>query len=154
MDTDRLQILLVEDNPHYAAALQEALSGLGEPLDIAHVERLEQAAEYLQRGRPVDAILLDLMLPDSNGLATLDRAIAFAPHLPIIVLTGSDNESLGVEAVRKGTQDYLVKGQISLPRLLQTVHHSIERKRLEQALLMRPSSGRRRSMPWATRSFC
>ena len=134
MSTGRLQILLVEDNPHHADLLQEALSGLDKPLQIAHVERLEQAADHLQRGGPADAILLDLMLPDSNGLATLDRAIAIAPHLPIIVLTSLDDESLGVEAVRKGAQDYLVKGETSLQRLLQTVHHSIERKRLEEDL--------------------
>ena len=95
---------------------------------------VEQAADHVQQGGPADAILLDLMLPDSNGLATLDRANAIAPQLPIIVLTGLEDESLGVEAVRKGAQDYLVKGETSLQRLLQTVHHSIERKRLERAL--------------------
>ena len=134
MSTGRLHILLVEDNPHAADLLQEALSALDEPLEIAHVERLTQAAEYLELGGLPDAILLDLILPDSNGLATLDRANAVAPHLPIIVLTGLDDESLGIEAVRKGAQDYLVKGQTSPRRFLQTIHHSIERKRLEQAL--------------------
>jgi PAS domain S-box-containing protein len=134
MSTGRLHILLVEDNPHDADLLQEALSALDEPLEIAHVERFEQAADYLGHGGPADAILLDLMLPDSNGLATLDRANGIAPHLPIIVLTGLDDESLGVEAVRKGAQDYLVKGQTSPRRFLQTIHHSMERKRLEKAL--------------------
>ena len=134
MSTGRLQILLVEDNPRDADLLREAFSAIEEPLEIAHVERLEQAAAHLQQSGPADAILLDLMLPDSNGLATLDRANAIAPQLPIIVLTGLDDESLGVEAVRKGAQDYLVKGQTTPRRLLQTIHHSIERKRLEKAM--------------------
>ena len=88
MSTGRLHILLVEGNPHDADLLQEALSALDEPLEITHVELLERAADYLGQGGPADAILLDLMLSDSNGLATLDRANGNAPHLPNIVLTG------------------------------------------------------------------
>ena len=129
-----LRILLVEDNPGDADLLQETLAQVDEQLEIAHVERLQQAAEYLKQGGPVDAILLDLGLPDSMGIATLERANAAAPHLPIIVLTGLEDEAVGIEAVRKGAQDYLVKGQTQPRMLVRVIHHAIERKRLEKAL--------------------
>ena len=121
----------MEDNPGDADLLQEALAGVDEQLEITHVERLEQAAEYLKQGGPVDAILLDLGLPDSMGMATLERANSAAPHLPIIVLTGLEDEAIGIEAVRKGAQDYLVKGQTEPRMLVRMIHHAIERKRLE-----------------------
>lgn len=129
-----LQILLVEDNPADADLLQETLAALGEPLQIAHRRRFQEAADYLRQGAPADAVLLDLMLPDSSGLATLDSAVAAAPHLPIVVLTGLDDESLGLAAVQQGAQDYLVKCQTSPRRLLQTLRHSVQRKRLEEEL--------------------
>ncbi len=129
-----LRVLLVEDNPRYAGLLQEELGTLGEPLQIVHRDRLRSAADYLRQGQTVDAVLLDLMLPDGSGLATLDAAAAIAGHLPIIVLTGSDDEAMGIEAIAKGAQDYLVKSQINPRRLLQNIRHAIQRKRLEEEL--------------------
>ena len=101
MKHGNLRILLVEDNPGDAELLQESLSGAGATLEVVHVTSLEQAAWRLEQGTPVDAILLDLGLPDSSGLATLERAGQAAPHLPILVLTGMDDEGLGIEALRK-----------------------------------------------------
>jgi PAS domain S-box-containing protein len=130
-----LRILLVEDNPGDADLLREALSLLDEPLEMTHVECLAQVAECLKRGGPFDAVLLDLGLPDSTGMATLEQANRAAPHLPIIVLTGVEDEALGIEAVRKGAQDYLVKGQNRPRALLRAIHHAIERKQIRDALL-------------------
>ena len=83
MKHGNLRILLVEDNPGDAELLQESLAGAGATLEVVHVTSLEQAAWRLEQGTPVDAILLDLGLPDSSGLATLERAGQAAPHLPI-----------------------------------------------------------------------
>jgi PAS domain S-box-containing protein len=134
MNESPLRILLVEDNPHDADLLQEMLATVGVSLEIRHVERLEQAVKCLREAAPVEVILLDLLLPDSMGLATLQRVNAAAPYLPILVLTGTEDEALGVEAVRLGAQDYLVKGEIGARRLLQLIRHAIQRKGLERAL--------------------
>ena len=129
-----LRILLVEDNPDDADLLQEMLAQVREQLEITRVERLQQAEEHLKQGRHVDAILLDLGLPDSMGIATLERIACAASNLPIIVLTGLEDEALGTEAVRKGAQDYLVKGQTKARMLVRSIHHAIERKQMEAAL--------------------
>jgi PAS domain S-box-containing protein len=134
MSESPLRILLVEDNPHDADLLQEKLATVGASLEIRHVERLEPAIECLRQAAPIDVILLDLLLPDSMGLATLQRVNYAAPYLPILVLTGTADEALGVEAVHLGAQDYLVKGETGAHRLLQSIRHAIQRKGLERAL--------------------
>ncbi len=94
---------------------------------------MTQAESLLKNASGVDAILLDLGLPDSDGLESLARAEAAAPHVPIVVLTGFDDEELGVEAVRKGAQDYLVKGQTTTRLLTRVIRHAVERNRLIEA---------------------
>ncbi len=130
---ETLHILLVEDNPAEAFLLQESIAQVDHPPEVRHAERLGQALECLKVEK-IDAILLDLALPDSEGLATLEQTNAVAGHLPIIVLTGLEDEAIAIEAVRKGAQDYLLKGQTGARRLVQTVYHAVERKRLERAL--------------------
>jgi signal transduction histidine kinase/DNA-binding response OmpR family regulator len=130
---ENLRVLLVEDNPAEAYLLQESISQVQHPPEIIHVEKLSQALEQLEQS-PVDAILLDLALPDSEGLATLERANAFADYLPIIVLTGLEDEAVAIEAVRKGAQDYLLKGQTGARQLVQMIYHAVERKRLQRAV--------------------
>ena len=130
---ENLHILLVEDNPAEAFLFQESVARVQNPPTVIHAERLDQALEYLKENS-IDAILLDLALPDSEGLSTLERANAAAEHLPIIVLTGLEDEAVAIEAVRKGAQDYLLKGQTGARQLVQTVHHAVERKRLERAV--------------------
>ena len=132
MSTNNLRILLVEDNPADADLLQEVLSQVDGGLEITLADRLSKAVEFLTKGPPVDAILLDLGLPDSVGLATLERLNSVASHLPILVLTGLEDESLGIEAVRHGAQDYLVKGQTRPNMLLRAIHHAVERKQAEE----------------------
>jgi signal transduction histidine kinase/CheY-like chemotaxis protein len=130
---ENLRVLLVEDNPAEAYLLQESIAQVQHAPEIIHVERLCQALESL-KGSHVDAILLDLALPDSEGLATLERANAFADYLPIIVLTGLEDEAVAIEAVRKGAQDYLLKGQTGARQLVQMIYHAVERKRLQRAV--------------------
>ncbi len=134
MDEVNLHILLVEDNPADAYLVQEALAQVDCQPAITHLKRMEEALEYLKQGGPVDCILLDLDLPDSHGLATLQQALSAAPCLPIIVLTGMEDESLGTEVVRNGAQVYLVKGQTPPRMLMRAIHHAVERKRTEEAL--------------------
>ena len=129
-----LRVLVIEDNPPDGDLLAEMLATDGNSFHVERVECLAQAESYLNQQPAVDVILLDLGLPDGAGLASLERVACVASHQPIIVLTGLEDEALGVEAVRKGAQDYLVKGQISSRMLVRIVRHAIERKRLEESL--------------------
>jgi signal transduction histidine kinase/CheY-like chemotaxis protein len=130
---ENLHILLIEDNSADAFLLQESLAQVDRPPNVIHVEKLDEALAYL-KSKSADAILLDLELPDSEGLATLEQTNAAADYLPIIILTGLEDEAVAIEAVRKGAQDYLLKGQTGARQLIQTIHRAIERKRLERAL--------------------
>jgi len=127
--------LLIEDNPADARWIQEMLAG-GRPggalfaaFELAHVERLSQALAALAEGT-FEAILLDLSLPDSDGLETLHRTLDAAPGVPVVALTGLDNEAMALQAVREGAQDYLVKGQVNEHWLARAISYAIERKRL------------------------
>ena len=94
---------------------------------------LSEALARLTQGG-IDAILLDLELPDSQGMATFDRTYAFAPDVPVIVLTNEEDEDLGTGTVQGGAQDYLVKDEVSPALLARSVRHAIERHRLLSAL--------------------
>lgn len=129
-----LRLLLVEDNPGDAALLRESLNEAGGGrFDVTHVEQLGEAIRLLHPAL-YDAVLLDLSLPDSQGLATLDQVCLAAEDLPIIVLTGLNDEAIAIEAVRKGAQDYLVKGQFDSPSLVRALHYAIERAKLQREL--------------------
>jgi signal transduction histidine kinase len=134
MDMAPLKILLVEDSPSDAALLQESLTQSGlERFEFTHAERWAEAAKKL-RQEQFDVMLLDLSLPDRTGRDTFLQARAEASHLPIVVLTGSADESVGLEAVRHGIQDYLIKGQADGRQTARAIRYAIERKRLEEAL--------------------
>ncbi|MHB9106283.1 MAG: sensor histidine kinase [Armatimonadota bacterium] len=133
MQSDVVKILLVEDTPSDAELLQEILQQTGMPLAITCVEFLEEALTCLQQ-EAFDALLLDLSLPDSTGAETYHRARSAAPHLPIVVLTGDGNEEIGLEAVRFGIQDYLVKGRADGHQVARAIRYAIERKQMEDAL--------------------
>jgi two-component system, cell cycle sensor histidine kinase and response regulator CckA len=123
-----VNVLLVEDNLAEARFLQEVLKGtLISRFQLIHVKRLAEAIERLQTA-PFDVILLDLTLPDSTGLASLDALLRQAPKLPIVVLTNTNDDELAVEAVRHGAQDYLFKRQINQEVLVRSLHYAIERK--------------------------
>jgi len=125
----RTPVLLVEDNPDDADTLRELLREVRAPVRLTGVETLAAAVAALAR-EPFALMLLDLSLPDSQGLATVERALAAAPHLPILVLTGLEDEALGAAAVHAGAQDYLVKGQSDGAALMRAMRYAIERHRL------------------------
>ena len=126
-------LLVVEDNPGDARLLREMLQiHSAHPKSLVHVESMSDAEAYLAEHR-VDIVLLDLGLPDAQGLDAVRRAHAAAPRIPLVVLTGHDDESLAVEALQEGAQDYLVKGQIETRGLLRALRYAIERKLLEEA---------------------
>src|SRR5262245_34532023 len=107
-----IRVLLVEDNPDDADVLRELLMEVGaRAFQLVHVENLRDAFAHLDRGS-VDVVLLDVSLPDCHGPETVSRAVAHAPGVPIIVLTGLDDERVGTDAVHAGAQDYLIKGQV------------------------------------------
>jgi PAS domain S-box-containing protein len=127
-------LLLVEDNHGDARLLREMFNQQGpHETELTHVECMGDAEQHLAAS-PVDIILLDLGLPDAQGLEAVRRARAAAPSIPLVVLTGLDDESLATQALQQGAQDYLIKGQIDTRGLLRTLHYSIERKIMEDAL--------------------
>lgn len=127
MDDGTINILLVEDNPDDAELLQELLVEAEEiQYSLVHVERLKDALDCLKK-KPFDVILLDLSLPDKQGVETVEQTYGMASDLPIIVLTGLNNHVMAMEALRQGAQDYLVKGKIDSNSLLRAIHHAIER---------------------------
>ena len=132
-----LKILLVEDNPADADLLQEILNEADETQwSLVHVERLSEALHTLNENY-FDVILLDLSLPDKQGLGTIAQTHEAAPDLPIVVLTGLNDKAIALEALRQGAQDYLVKGKIDSDLLVRAIRHAIERaqtlKRLRQS---------------------
>ena len=129
-----MKILLIEDNPGDARLIREMLADAGgQGFAIEWVSRLAEGLERLGRGG-IDLVLLDLGLPDSQGLDTFIKAHAQAPHVPFVVLTGLADETLGLTAVRKGAQDYLFKDGTDPHLLLRAIRYATERKQAEIAL--------------------
>ena len=134
MDDTPLKILLVEDNPGDARLIQEMLNeSRTARFELAHKKYLDEALKCLEEA-PFDVVLLDLSLPDSQGLETVVRTLSSAPTLPIIVLTGLDDDTLGVQSVEKGAQDYLVKGHLNERLLVRAIMYALERKHAEEKL--------------------
>jgi signal transduction histidine kinase len=125
-------ILLVEDNLADARLFREMFDEQGSHHAIlTHVDCMSAAEKHLAE-RPVDIVLLDLGLPDAQGLEAIRRAHAAAPRVPLVVLTGLDDEALAEKALQEGAQDYLIKGQIETRGLLRALRYATERKRLER----------------------
>ncbi len=134
MSTSAIHVLLVEDNPADALLLKQALTEAGaQSFVVTQVELMAEAARLLA-SEPFDAVLLDLSLPDSRGIRTVEQAGAVAPGLPIIVLTGLDDEATAIEVVRKGAQDFLIKGQSDGRLVARAIRYAMERKQSEQQL--------------------
>ncbi len=129
--TEIVRILLVEDNPGDARLLRETLAERRDfPVELLHVETLSAGLDRLAQER-IQAVLLDLDLPDSRGLDTVTRITSQEAEVPIIVLTSLDDRAMALEAVRQGAQDFLVKDQsVDTELLLRTIRYSIERKRV------------------------
>lgn len=143
-DENTLDILLIEDNPGDARLVEElfkeqSLEGAPTLLDrgpmmkTTHASTLTDGLRFLDQ-LELDAILLDLQLPDCNGLDTIEAVTSARQDLPIIVLTGLPEQQLGIDAVSLGAQDYLVKDDLSPETLVMTVRYAIERKQVERQL--------------------
>jgi diguanylate cyclase (GGDEF)-like protein/PAS domain S-box-containing protein len=129
-------LLLIEDNPGDARLLREMFNDQGlHDSELIHVECMRDAESHLSTAA-VDIILLDLGLPDAQGLGAVRRAHAAAPRVPLVVLTGLDDESVAAQALQEGAQDYLLKGQIETRGLLRALRYAIERKIMEEALFV------------------
>jgi PAS domain S-box-containing protein len=129
------RVLLIEDNRGDARLIEALLEESGTSFDVEWMSKLGDGLDRLRAdGPPIDAVLLDLALPDSRGFGTFAAVNQSFPSVPIVLLTGLDDEELAVRAVRQGAQDYLSKGRIDGPLLARAIHYAIERHLAEQAL--------------------
>ena len=129
-----IRILLVEDNPGDVTLMQIMLSEeRGRRFELESVQRLSEAIERLAK-EGIDLVLLDLTLPDSGGLDPVIRLHERAPRIPLIVLTGLDDEDLALKAMQHGAQDYLVKGNVDCRLLVRSIRYSLERTRTVREL--------------------
>ncbi|HLH21734.1 MAG TPA: ATP-binding protein [Chloroflexota bacterium] len=138
-----LDVLLVEDNPGDARLIREMLNDV--PAARLRLRQADRLATGLEQLDGADVVLLDLSLPDSQGLETFRRLRDRAPEMPIVVLTGLDDETVAMRAVQEGAQDYLPKGQVDGQVLVRSMRYAIERKRAEEErerLLLREQAAR------------
>ena len=145
-DTVSVDLLLVEDDRDDARFVERLIRKQQSPRDtgvrtpplevtsIDHVDRLADALDCVRSEKPPDAVLLDLMLPDSRGLETVKRMVESRPTIPIVVLTGRDEPSIGAEAIRHGAQDYLDKDTISGENVFRALRYAVERTRVRREL--------------------
>ncbi|HEX6500113.1 MAG TPA: fused response regulator/phosphatase [Micromonosporaceae bacterium] len=126
---ERLRVLLVEDDEADAFLVRELLAEAGQPIELHVAGSLADARAKLAG---VDCALLDLNLPDGSGLAALRRFLQFRSGVAVCVLTGLEDEHLGVEAVAEGAQDYLVKGQVDGVGLTRALRYAVERRRADE----------------------
>lgn len=132
-ERQKLKILLIEDDVEDVIIARRYLKrSVGTDFELTHVHRLAELPDVLAR-QPVDAILLDLSLPDSQGMDTVQRAHAVAPRVPLVVLTGEDREQLGQQALKHGAQDFLVKGTNDMSHLARAIRYAIERTEMQRA---------------------
>jgi sigma-B regulation protein RsbU (phosphoserine phosphatase) len=132
--TERVKLLLIEDNPSDARLIEVMLDHASHGLfEIEHVERLSAGLQRLAQGG-INVVLSDLSLPDSEGLNTFARIHAQAPEIPIIVLSGLNDTNLALKAVHEGAQDYLIKGEVDGQLLVRAMRYAMERKQMSQQL--------------------
>jgi signal transduction histidine kinase len=135
MEQKTTQVLLIEDNPGDADLVRLRLIESKSPVSVNCVSRLSEGLAALTRETP-SVVLLDLNLPDSHGAETFRRVMEHAPNVPVVVLSGQDDEALAIKAVHQGVQDYLIKGNISSKHLERSIRYAVERQALLRALEM------------------
>lgn len=135
MEDKLIRVLIIEDNPVDLRLIEEMLGEINSPsFELESSKRLEDGLKLLLNDN-FDILLLDLSLPDSAGLDTFASVYEQAPELPIVILSGFDDEDTAIRAVREGAQDYLVKGQVSSLLLSRAISYAIERKLIEDELI-------------------
>jgi len=133
MRSEKVRILLVEDDPDDVWIMRSLLGDRWDgPFELVHVELLSTGLSRCANDT-FDVVLLDLSLPDSQGLETFLAMFAHVSEIPIVILTGYDDEMIAVKAVQAGAQDYLVKGQVSDALLVRSIRYAIERSRRDHA---------------------
>lgn len=134
MQKKQIDVLIVEDSPGDLQLTREMLREPGPyAFKTAHAASIKEALRKLAAGK-FGVILLDMNLPDSSGLDGLERIAAAYPLVPVVVLTGRDDERVGVEALKKHASDYLAKGSINPFLLTRAIRYAIERKKSEEEL--------------------
>jgi diguanylate cyclase (GGDEF)-like protein len=134
MITETFKVLLLEDDPISAKITTRMLARKGEGrFPVTRCAQLDETLRAL-REQDFDVVLSDLNVPDSEGLKTLAAIAAVAPDVPVVVLTASDGDEIGIRAVQLGAQDFLVKGDFNEAALLRSILHSIERHRLQRTI--------------------
>jgi len=135
MEEKLIKVLIVEDNFEDFRIIEEMLKEIKNPVfDLYHFQKLNDGLNALVK-EEFDILLLDLNLPDSTGLDTFASVYDQAPEIPVVILTGFDDEDLAIRAVREGAQDYLVKGQVNSLLLSRSISYAIERKLIEDELI-------------------
>jgi diguanylate cyclase (GGDEF)-like protein/PAS domain S-box-containing protein len=134
-DLEIVRVLLIEDNQSDAEMIElRLLEKHGSLYAVTHVESLDAALSLLARGRSFEVAISDLGLPDSYGVATVHSLLAAAPGMPLIVLTGNENEAMAAEAMRSGAQDYLIKGWCDGETIRRAIRYAIHRHAAEEDL--------------------
>ena len=134
MQTQSTRVLIVEDDDEdYLLTRQYLRASERQHFDVSRAGRLEEALALL-RENSRDVVLVDLNLPDSHGWATLEATLPAAGDAAVVVLTGHSDEAMGMEAVAKGAQDYLFKGEVGTDQLVRSIRYAIERKHARTAL--------------------
>jgi two-component system, cell cycle response regulator len=135
MSEDKMHVLLIEDNPGDARLVEEMLKESGtDDFELKQAGSLQSGLRILSGGCANHVILLDLELPDVNGLETLRRIAPFAEEASVVVITGSQDERLGIEALKAGAIDYLIKGQIDGHQLRRILHYAVERHYMQMEM--------------------
>ena len=135
MEQKHIRVLLIEDNPADARLIKEMLAeAKGANFHLECFDKLIPGLERTALGS-IDVILLDLSLPDSTGLNTFTKLYAQTSGIPVIVLSGLDDEEVAVKAVQEGAQDYLVKGHVDSNLLVRSIRYAIERKQTQEQLI-------------------
>lgn len=142
----KIPILLIEDNPGDVAIVKSKLDEAGIRFDLFQEDKLLDGIELLEKTH-IDLVLLDLNLPDSNGFRTLTTFLEKANGVPVILITGMNNEIIGNQAVKAGAQDYLVKGQFDAKLLGRAIRYAIQRSN-EKSLLSKTASELDNARKW------
>ncbi len=134
MHPDAIRVLLIEDDPDDALVVKEAFAEVPSGrLELTHVQSFEEGIKRMHAER-FEALLLDLGLPDSPGQKAVMEVNRRVPEIPLVVLTGRQDEDVALQAIREGAQDYLVKGQFDTWNLIRAIRYAISRKKTEMAL--------------------